>query len=373
MKGIAIPTIHHPSITASQQPSDASQSPACATCLQINDLPSRELVPGDIIELAVGDKVPADARIVRLKTATLRAEQASLTGEPVAVLKSTDSTSEQDVELQGKECMLFSSTGIANGSCFAIVTSTGMQTEIGKIQSQIQQASEEEEDTPLKQKLDEFGELLAKVIFWICVVVWLINYSHFMTLSFKPGSFLPDLASSTFSFTKCTYYFKIAVALAVAAIPEGLPAVITTCLALGTRKMAKKNAIVRKLPSVETLGCTTVICSDKTGTLTTNQMSVVKLAFMSSATLMGSYTVSGTTYNPDAGEVQGLNRLTPGLEVRGRLWPCCGRWCCGCDACAARVGHMLRHDVLLPMCALLTRCLGAASPLLSLSSAHQQQ
>jgi P-type Ca2+ transporter type 2C len=126
-------------------------------------LPARELVPGDVVELAVGDKVPADIRIARLKTATLRAEQASLTGEPVAVLKSTDSVNDEQCELQSKECMLFAGTAIANGSCIGIVTATGMETEIGKIQEQIQQASEEEDDTPLKQKLDEFGELLAKV------------------------------------------------------------------------------------------------------------------------------------------------------------------------------------------------------------------
>ncbi|KIZ04315.1 calcium-transporting ATPase, endoplasmic reticulum-type [Monoraphidium neglectum] len=273
----------------------------------ISDLPARELVPGDVVELTVGDKVPADVRLVSLKTATLRAEQSSLTGEPVAVLKGLEPTADANCELQAKECMVFAGSAIANGAGTGIVVATGMGTEIGKIQSDIQAASEEEMDTPLKQRLDEFGGQLANVIFVVCVVVWAINYHHFVTIAWVPGSFLPDWAACTFNLAKCTYYFKIAVALAVAAIPEGLPAVITTCLALGTRKMAKKNAIVRKLPSVETLGCTTVICSDKTGTLTTNQMSVVTLVTISAdGTGLRQLEVAGTTYNPDQGSILGL-------------------------------------------------------------------
>mmetsp|Transcript_17301 Transcript_17301/g.36124 ORF Transcript_17301/g.36124 Transcript_17301/m.36124 type:complete len:1046 (+) Transcript_17301:289-3426(+) len=249
---------------------------------------SRDLVPGDIIEVKVGDRVPADARVMELKTTSLRIDQSQLTGESQSVPKTPDAPSlpDEDLVVQAKTNILFATTTVVGGMARAVVVDTGMKTEIGKIQLAVQGAAEEEEDTPLKKKLDEFGDMLSQVIGVICILVWAINYNHF----FDPvhGSV----------FKGCIYYFKIAVALAVAAIPEGLPTVITTCLALGTRKMAARNAIVRKLPSVETLGCTSVICSDKTGTLTTNEMSCVELVLPVTKGEMAKHSVSGITYAP---------------------------------------------------------------------------
>ncbi|KAJ8573085.1 hypothetical protein K7X08_009596 [Anisodus acutangulus] len=270
----------------------------------VPDLPARELVPGDIVELRVGDKVPADMRVAALKSSTLRVEQSSLTGESMPVTKSNDSIHMDDCELQAKENMVFAGTTVVNGSCICIVVNTGMCTEIGNIQKQIHDASMEESDTPLKKKLDEFGNRLTSAIGIVCLVVWAINYKYFLSWEVVDG--WPS--NVRFSFEKCTYYFKISVALAVAAIPEGLPTVITTCLALGTKKMAQKNAIVRKLPSVETLGCTTVICSDKTGTLTTNQMSVSEFFTLGGkTTACRIFGVEGTTYDPKDGGIMDWN------------------------------------------------------------------
>lgn len=189
--------------------------------------------------------------------------------------------------------MLFSSTIVSTGNAIAIVSYTGMNTAIGSVHAEVQAAKEEEEDTPLKQKIDQFGDLLAKIIAIICLIVWVINYGHFSD----------PIHGGTFK--GCIYYFKIAVALAVAAIPEGLPAVITTCLALGTRKMSDNNCIVRRLPSVETLGCTSTICSDKTGTLTKNEMSAIRFGVIGNqASEVHEYDVQETSYSPE-GKIEG--------------------------------------------------------------------
>uniref|UniRef100_UPI003AAB0D63 ATPase sarcoplasmic/endoplasmic reticulum Ca2+ transporting 1, like isoform X2 n=1 Tax=Centroberyx gerrardi TaxID=166262 RepID=UPI003AAB0D63 len=257
---------------------------------------AREIVPGDIVEVSVGDKVPADIRIVSIKSTTLRVDQSILTGESVSVIKHTEAVLDPRAVNQDKKNMLFSGTNIAAGKAIGVAVATGVATEIGKIRDQM--AATEQEKTPLQAKLDEFGEQLSKVITLICIAVWAINIGHFND-PVHGGSWIRG----------AVYYFKIAVALAVAAIPEGLPAVITTCLALGTRRMAKKNAIVRSLPSVETLGCTSVICSDKTGTLTTNQMCVTKMFIIKNVdgdhVDLDAFDISGSKYTPEGEVSQG--------------------------------------------------------------------
>jgi len=269
----------------------------------IPQMAARELVPGDIVQVASGDKIPADIRAIKFETATFRVDEASLTGESVTVLKQTEKLEPKAEKMRCSEKlnMLFSGTTVSGGRCTGVVVSTGMKTEIGAISKAVQE--EDDDKTPLKIKLDEFGEMLSKVIGAICLLVWIMNYKQF----FDP------IHGSVFS--GCIYYLKIAVALGVAAIPEGLPTVITLCLALGTRRMVAKNAIVRKLPSVETLGCTTVICSDKTGTLTLNEMTVVSFVhFGETPEDIREYSVTGTSYDPH-GEVQNLPPVEKGSAV----------------------------------------------------------
>uniref|UniRef100_A0A7N0SXH2 Calcium-transporting ATPase n=1 Tax=Kalanchoe fedtschenkoi TaxID=63787 RepID=A0A7N0SXH2_KALFE len=260
-------------------------------------LPATELVPGDIVEVCVGCKIPADMRMIEMLSNQVRVDQAILTGESYSVDKDISSTVAANAVYQDKINTLFSGTVVVAGRARAVVVGVGTNTAMGSIRDSMLQT--EEEATPLKKKLDEFGSFLAKVIAGICVLVWIVNIGHFRDPAH--GGFLRG----------AIHYFKIAVALAVAAIPEGLPAVVTTCLALGTKRMARLNAIVRSLPSVETLGCTTVICSDKTGTLTTNMMSVSKVCVIHSAhqgPVTSEYSVSGTTYAPEGFIFDGSGR-----------------------------------------------------------------
>ncbi|KAK2628325.1 hypothetical protein QTJ16_002971 [Diplocarpon rosae] len=246
---------------------------------------AEELVPGDIISVTVGDRIPADCRVLSIQSNSFNVDQAILTGESESVEKDTASVNDSKAVKQDQVNILFSGTTVVTGHATAVVVLTGSSTAIGDIHESI--TAQISEPTPLKQKLNDFGDTLAKVISVICVVVWLINIPHFSDPSH--GSWAKG----------AIYYLKIAVSLGVAAIPEGLAVVITTCLALGTRKMAAKNAVVRSLPSVETLGSCSVICSDKTGTLTTNQMSVSKVVYINEAgNDLEELDVEGTTFAP---------------------------------------------------------------------------
>ena len=230
--------------------------------------------------------MPADCRVLSIQSNSFQLDQAILTGESESVGKETRSISDPRAVKQDQINMLFSGTTVVTGHATALVVLTGAKTAIGDIHESI--TSQISEPTPLKQKLNDFGDLLAKVITVICILVWLINIPHFADPSH--GGWAKG----------AIYYLKIAVSLGVAAIPEGLAVVITTCLALGTRKMAAKNAVVRSLPSVETLGSCSVICSDKTGTLTTNQMSVNRLMLLEeSGASLREIDVEGSTFAPE--------------------------------------------------------------------------
>jgi Ca2+-transporting ATPase len=215
------------------------------------EVDASEVVPGDIVLVREGDKVPADARII--KAIQTQAQESMLTGESVPVIKALQSIA-GDREIAEQTNMIFSGTEIVRGKANAVVVRTGMNSEIGKIAKLIQETKKEQ--TPLQEKLAKMGGMLSVITIAICALVLLTGL-------LKGENFLE--------------IFTISVALAVAAIPEGLPAVVTISLAVGVRRMLGRNALIRKLPSVETLGSTTVICSDKTGTLTHNEMTVKKV------------------------------------------------------------------------------------------------
>ena len=215
-------------------------------------VPSKELVPGDIIVLDTGDYIPADLRII--EAVNLKTQESSLTGESVPVEKTSEIIEEQEIGIGDRKNMLFSSSLVTYGRGKGIVVETGMTTEVGKIAGMIN--STEKQETPLQQKLDKLGKTLGIAALVICAVIFILGILQ--------GKEIISM-------------FMTAVSLAVAAIPEGLVAVSTIVLAIGVQKMVKKNAIVKRLPAVETLGSATVICSDKTGTLTQNKMTVEKI------------------------------------------------------------------------------------------------
>jgi Ca2+-transporting ATPase len=218
----------------------------------ISQIPAKELVPGDIIALEAGDRVPADIRW--LQTNSIHVEESALTGESVPVSKNIQELHEAEVPLGDQRNLGFMGTLVTQGTAKAVVVRSGMETEMGKIAGLIQ--STEEMETPLQHRLEQLGKILIIVALGLTVMVVVAGILH--------GQ--PAYAM-----------FLAGVSLAVAAIPEGLPAIVTIALALGVQRMIKRNAIVRKLPSVETLGCASVICSDKTGTLTQNKMTVTHL------------------------------------------------------------------------------------------------
>ena len=219
---------------------------------KVTVIPSRELVPGDIVVLDTGDYVPADIRII--DAVNLKSQEASLTGESVPVEKDAATIENEEVSLGDRTNMLFSSSLVTYGRGKGIVVETGMHTEVGNIAGMLN--SVEETATPLQQKLNKLGKSLGIMAIVICIVIFIIGLAY--------GKDVIDM-------------FMTAVSLAVAAIPEGLAAVSTIVLAIGVQRMVKKNAIVKKLPAVETLGSASVICSDKTGTLTQNKMEVQKV------------------------------------------------------------------------------------------------
>ena len=241
------------------------------------EIDSRELVSGDIILLETGSKVPADARLIRVSA--LQVDESSLTGESVPSKKHSEPLKES-TPVADQENMVFMGTIVTKGRGRAVITTTGMNTQIGKIAEMVQEVKEKL--TPLQEKLKQFGRWLGVVTIGICAVV------------FGVGVLREYLATGLIETMYVSEMFLAAVALAVAAIPEGLPAIVTISLALGVRRMVKRNALIRQLPAVETLGCTNVICSDKTGTLTKNEMTVRQIYVNNSL-----INATGQGYKPD--------------------------------------------------------------------------
>ena len=243
---------------------EALQTMTAATCKVLRDgkmvvMHSDELVPGDIVILEAGDAVPADGRL--LESASLKIEEAALTGESVPVNKVIEALgvgSSDDVSLGDRKNMCYMGSTVVYGRGKAVITRTGMDTEMGKIAGVL--AATEDEQTPLQRKLDQLGKTLSWLVLGICVFIFVFN------LVMKGNYSINGILST----------FMVAVSLAVAAIPEGLATVVTVVLSIGVTNMSKRNAVIRRLTAVETLGCTQVICSDKTGTLTQNKMTVVE-------------------------------------------------------------------------------------------------
>lgn len=244
---------------------EALQEMAAATSKVVRDgklqsVKSEDLVVGDIIHLEAGDSVPADARII--ECAGMQIEEASLTGESVPVTKKVDTLTageNGDIPLGDRKNMVYMGSNVVYGRAVAVVTATGMDTEMGKIADAI--ATAEEGQTPLQKKLSQLSKTLSFLVVGICVFIFVFSLIR------SPEGFSMNLALDT---------FMVAISLAVAAIPEGLAAVVTILLSMGVTKMSKQNAIIRKLTAVETLGCAQIVCSDKTGTLTQNKMTVVE-------------------------------------------------------------------------------------------------
>jgi magnesium-transporting ATPase (P-type) len=249
-------------------------------------IPVSEIVPGDLVELEAGERVPADMRLVRQKNLTV--EEAALTGESVPSQKSVNPV-DPEASLGDRKCMIYSGTLVSSGTATAVVVGTGMNTELGKISDMLSETTDLE--TPLTKKLGVIGKYLTIGIVVITVVIMVIG-----TIRATSQGISLDMA------LKDSLIF--AIALAVGAIPEGLPAVVTIALAIGVQRMAQRKAIIRKLPAVETLGSTTVICSDKTGTLTRNEMTLHELW-----TVEHDIQVSGVGYNTDGIFKQNGNEL----------------------------------------------------------------